>query len=451
MSAAVPQPQPAPDAAPPPPDAPKPVNLWPFLAALSAVAGLAELAFIVVNVSTLPVYLKTGLGLPSLPGIALAAFYMAEALANSPMGILADRVGRRRLMVSGALLSVGTCLITAMLRVPKGGGPGEWTVVALLLLLRVGDGLGAAMLWPAVFATVGDRVPAARQAQAMSALNITYLIGIAFGPLVGGWVNDTFGARYLATDPRRYVPSFLVAAACFGVAALISAFVAPSRSEHTRQPQEAAPEIAGAVAHAAAADESPLVAIKKALKTVPSLMVLGFLIFFGVGLIAPYVKPYFMAKFGLSESAFGMLLVYPALIIAAASLPLGRLSDRWGKSNSIHVGLGVCAVALWIILFLTHEWAVVLMGSLLGIGFILSFPAYMAYLADLTGPKERAGMIGAVRMAQGIGALLGAALSSPLYALDPNHRVLFVTASALVTLGWVLSLFYVRARAVPAV
>ena len=38
--------------------------LWPFLLGLSAVAGLAELAFIIVNVSALPVYLEFGLGLP---------------------------------------------------------------------------------------------------------------------------------------------------------------------------------------------------------------------------------------------------------------------------------------------------------------------------------------------------------------------------------------------------
>jgi DHA1 family multidrug resistance protein-like MFS transporter len=100
-------------------------------------------------------------------------------------------------------------------------------------------------------------------------------------------------------------------------------------------------------------------------------------------------------------------------------------------------------------MFMQHTWSVVLAGSLLGIGFILAFPAYMAYLADLTGPEDRAGMIGAVRMAQGIGALLGAAISSVLYTVDERHLTVFVTASVLVTLGWLLSLFSVHPRPRP--
>ncbi len=91
----------------------------------------------------------------------------------------------------------------------------------------------------------------------------------------------------------------------------------------------------------------------------------------------------------------------------------------------------------------------VALGSLLGIGFVLAFPAYMAYIADLTGPRERGGMIGAVRMAQGVGALLGAALSAPIYKLDAEHLILFCVAASLLTLGFALSLFYIRERPAP--
>jgi len=449
--------------APPPPvteppavgDAPPRHPIGPLLVALAAVAGLAELAFILVNVSALPVYLKNGLGLPNLPGIALAAFYMAEALGNSPMGTLSDRVGRRRMMVLGASLSVFTCLATAFLRVPQGAL--GYLVIGAILVLRLLDGLGAAMLWPAVFATVGDRVESSKQAQAMSALNITYLIGIALGPAVGGFVNETIGGRYALSDPRRYVPSFFVAAACFAVTALIAYFVAPTHAEHKTRPRETAPEIAAALPRRAEEEgeedgghgKASLAALKKALRDAPWLMLLGFLIFFGVGLIAPYAKTFIMDRFDIGESAFALLLLWPALIIGAVSLPIGRLADRWGKSRAIHVGLAVCAAALWTLMFMQHKWSVVLVGSLLGVGFILAFPAYMAYLADLTGPEDRAGMIGAVRMAQGIGALLGAAFSSVLLTVDERHLTVFVTASVLVTLGWLLSLFSVHPRRGP--
>jgi predicted MFS family arabinose efflux permease len=177
-----------------------PPLLWPFLLGLSAVAGLAELAFIIVNVSALPVYLEFGLGLPHLVGYSLGAFYLAEALGNSPLGVLGDRLGRRRLMVMGALISVGTCLGTAFLRVPQGGGPLAWLAIGLLILLRVLDGVGAAALWPALFASVSDRIHPRRQAQAMSVLNITYFVGIALGPFVGRAGKRHMGER--AGNPR---------------------------------------------------------------------------------------------------------------------------------------------------------------------------------------------------------------------------------------------------------
>jgi DHA1 family multidrug resistance protein-like MFS transporter len=191
-------------------------------------------------------------------------------------------------------------------------------------------------------------------------------------------------------------------------------------------------------------------AIRKAMRTVPMLMVLGFITFLGIGLIAPYVKLFAMKRFEISESTFGTLLLYPALLIAALAVPLGRLSDVWGKSRSIRAGMGMCALSLWAILLIRSEWVVVVLGSLLGIGFVLAFPAYMAYISDQSGPRERGGMIGAVRMAQGVGALLGAALSAPLYKLDPEHLILFCTAAGLLTLGFVLSLLTIRERAQPA-
>lgn len=419
------------------PEPSSPQSTRAFLIAMAAVAGLAELAFIIVNVSALPVYLAFGLGLPKLVGFSLTAFYLAEAVGNSPMGALGDRLGRRRLMVTGALISVGTCIGTAFVRVPEGGGPAVWLGIGLILTLRVLDGLGAAALWPSMFASISDRVEGKRQAQAMSALNITYLVGIALGPFVGGLVNDTFGQGRAVGDPARYVPSFFVAAACFAAAAVIAWFAAPRRSEQHHHEDEAA--------HGTFS----LSAIRKAMRLVPMLMVIGFITFLSIGLIAPYVKLFAMNRFGISESAFGTLLLWPALLIAALAVPLGRGADAWGKARSIHWGLGVCALALWLILLIEREIAVVVLGSLMGLGFVMAFPAYMAYISDLTGPRERGGMIGAVRMAQGFGALLGAALSGPLYKLDAEHLTPFVTAGVLLTLGFTLSIFYIRERPAP--
>jgi MFS family permease len=213
-----------------------------FLFALCAISFLAELGFVIVNISSLPVFLKFGLGLPNLPGIALAAYYLVEALANSPMGSLADRLGRRRLMVLGACISILTCLATSQLKNP--GGALAWGVVGLVLLLRALDGLGAAALWPNVYAAVGDRVAPERQARANTLITIAYMASIPLGLKIGGWLNDTFGATFAQNQPGRYVPSFLFAAGCFAATAALAYVVAPRKVEaHHREDATHAPGV----------------------------------------------------------------------------------------------------------------------------------------------------------------------------------------------------------------
>lgn len=454
---------PAPDAAPKP-AAPKqtrmtppPAPIWPFIAALMGVVALAELAFIIVNVSALPVYLEYGLGLPGLVGIAMGAFYVAEAAGNPLMGGLSDRHGRRRMMVLGSLVSMFTCAATAGIAFldsslhvagTKLTGAPLFGIVAAILALRVLDGMAAAMLWPAVYASVGDRIDEKRQGQALSSLNITYLIGIATGPYIGGFANDTLGAAFLREDARRYVPSFFLGAACFLISAVLAGLFAPRKAktplpEQQHHTEEAHDTTVGEIAVSA---HPPVgwATVKRNLRKAPVLMLLGFLVFAGVGLLAPHAKTYCMDRFDLSETRFGQLLLWPALIIGALSPFLGKLTDYWGKPNSIHVGTGLCAASLWLLLFLQGETSVVVLGTLLGIGFVLAFPAYMAYINDMSDPNERGGLIGAVRMSQGIGACAGAVLASPLYTADPQHLALFCTTGALLTASFLLSLFYIR-------
>jgi MFS family permease len=68
----------------------------------------------------------------------------------------------------------------------------------------------------------------------------------------------------------------------------------------------------------------------------------------------------------------------------------------------------------------------------------------MAYIADSAGERERGGVIGAVRMAQGFGAMLGTAVSPLVYKLDAEHLILFYLAATLLSLAALLSLLYVR-------
>lgn len=386
-------------------------------------AGFAELGYVTLNISAMPVYLREAVGLGEATITAVGSvFLLTEAIFRAPMGMLSDQIGRRRLIVLGPLLTVFTSLATLLASHPLH-----------FIALRAIDGLGAAMLWPAVYAAIGDAVPPHKRAWAMSFLNMTYMSGVALGPLAGGLANDLTGAKQA---------SFYLTACLFAIAAFIAWRFYPKDGRPRRaNPDESAERI------------SPR-ALLNALRIAPGHMLLAFVVFFGIGLIMLLVKLYAMDEFGVSETVFGMGLIAPALAIAGLSLPLGRLADRLGRTRSIRWGLSLAAVVLGSVVAPSKPpiaWVLVAAG-LGAISFVLTFAAWMAELSEID-PARRGVILGAAGTAQGIGSILGALLGGYLYehvpltlgeVQIPSHRTPFIGSALMLSLGALLSWFVLK-------
>ncbi|GIV09282.1 MAG: MFS transporter [Fimbriimonadales bacterium] len=386
-------------------------------------AGFAELGYVTLNISAMPVYLRQSVGLGEATITAVGSvFLLTEAIFRAPMGMLSDQIGRRRLIVLGPLLTVFTSLATLLASHPLH-----------FITLRAVDGLGAAMLWPSVYAAIGDAVPHHKRAWAMSFLNMTYMSGIALGPLAGGLANDLTGAKQA---------SFYLTACLFAVATFIAwRFYPKDGRPRGSNPDETAERI------------SPH-ALLNALRIAPGHMLLAFVVFFGIGLIMLLVKLYAMDEFGVSETMFGVGLVVPALAIAGLSVPLGRLADRLGRMRSIRWGLSLAAIVLWSVVAPSKPPIVwVLFAAGLGaISFVLTFAAWMAELSEID-PARRGVILGAAGTAQGVGSILGALLGGFLYehvpltlgeVQIPAHRTPFIGCALMLSLGALLSWFVLK-------
>jgi DHA1 family multidrug resistance protein-like MFS transporter len=368
-----------------------------------------------------------------LVGLFTATVLFSQAVLNGPMGVLADRIGHRRMVVLGPILS----LIAAVATLAVGKESGAAAIVTMFVL-RILDGVAAAMLWPALYAIIGDRVQSDQQSGAMGILNATYMIGLALGPFVGGLLNDLLGARYSDTDPHRYAPSLLAAGAFFAIAAVIAYFVAPRR-EQEKHAHDTTTDAAHGHGSAASVQD-----ILLALKRVPMLLGLSFLIFLAVGLMGPNVKLYSQAEMGMSETKFGAFLLVPALFLAVAAVPVGRLGDKWGKARSVQIGLALCALSLGALVLIPHEVALIILGTLIGIGYVLAFPSYLAYISETAGAGARASLTGAALAAQGVGMGVGSVIASPLF--KQSHKLPFTVAAILLAVCVVLSFPALRAK-----
>ena len=400
-----------------------PVNFHRLLLGIVFVAAFAELSFAVVNTSAMPVYIKS-LKIPDYAywvSAAGVAFILVEGLLKSPFGLLGDRVGRKVMICVGPTISIVTALLTPFVHRP-----------IPLVLLRVIDGIGAAALWPAAFSFIGDHVPEERRAQAMSMFNLAYMLGIALGPVIGGKVDVYF---------HSVTASFFLAAVLFSITSVLAFFVLPNIKP-----------LAHGKAGSGEGGFDP-VAFKRMLAAMPMTLLMIFTVFLGVGFVMLFVKLFVMDRFQIKEDQFGYLLLGPALVVALVSVPLGGLGDKIGKALAVKIGIGICAVSMWALMFHFTQLTLIIGGSIIGVGFVIAFPAWMAMITADCDPRQRGAVVGAVGTAQGIGAITGASCSGFLYQHAPiafaginipKHGLPFVGCAIMLSLSWVLAIATIR-------
>ncbi len=115
-------------------------------------------------------------------GLMASAFMVAQLVFQFPAGALADRFGRARPILAGLLIE-GAATVAFV-----------WAdSTVALIALRLVQGLGLSLIYPAVRALIADLTPLERRGEAFAAfwgmLNIGWLLGPAIGGLAAGLVG----------------------------------------------------------------------------------------------------------------------------------------------------------------------------------------------------------------------------------------------------------------------
>lgn len=415
-----------------------PLTRRPFFRRLLVLALLAEIGYAVLNLSAMPVYLafdrKFDAGVVAM---VLTAFLLCEAVFKGPMGQLADRYGRRTFILLGPALPMVTAILTIF--VPHNWG---YTETFLLVLLRCIDGVGAAMIWPALFALVTERVDAHERQHAMSLVNMMYLAGIALAMPIGGAANDLLGPHMSHLGGARSPSLYLASALFLAVLLLGYRWLQADRPERL----EATPK------------RSPLEALRgewghlvDSWRRIPNFLILAVVTFMGTGFPFAIVKLFAKEQFGMSESQFGLLVLPAVGALLLLSVAMSRLGQRIGTARAVHLGLGLCAggmllIALGAFAPALRSGVVVALGAIpVGVGFLLALPAWYTAVSEID-PQRRAANIGAVMTAQGLGAIFGAPLGGVFYerfqalGADFGRYSPFIGCAICLLAAWLLSL-----------
>jgi MFS transporter, DHA1 family, multidrug resistance protein len=117
-----------------------------------------------------------------LLGVAVGGYALSKIIFSPIMGSLADRFGRRQLVITSLLVYLlASCsyLVTQNL--------------VVVVCLRLLQGAGCAMFRPVLQALVAEHTTAERRATVLGTFDISFYAALSTGPIVGGLTMDTWG------------------------------------------------------------------------------------------------------------------------------------------------------------------------------------------------------------------------------------------------------------------
>jgi DHA2 family multidrug resistance protein len=153
-----------------------------YLVALVAALGLIPVVLdtTIVTVALTPIRNDLNTDVNTVQWI-VTGFFLASAAVVAVGGYLANRFGRKRMFILGiAVFTLGSVLC--------GVSPG----IGWLIAFRVLQGIGGGILLPIGPALAFDSFKQEERARASAVVAVPVLLAPVFGPILGGWLNDTF-------------------------------------------------------------------------------------------------------------------------------------------------------------------------------------------------------------------------------------------------------------------
>ena len=317
----------------------------------------------------------------------LVAFGATKAVTNLVAGALADRYGRKPVLVAGWL--VGLPVPFVIIAAP------EWSwVVAANVLLGVNQGL----TWSTTVLMKVDLVGPARRGLALGINEASGYLAVAFTAYATGLIAQSAGLR-----PAPFFLGIAVAGLGLGVSAL---FVRETHGHALAEASEGASSGAGSprsgwlrLAWQATVRDPSLSAASQA----------GLVNNLNDGL-AWGLMPIVWSAAGLDLAQVGLLAAaYPATW-GIVQVVTGDLSDRIGRKPLIVTGMLVQAGAIAAMAALTGMAPWLFAAVALGLGTAMVYPTLLAVVADVADPRQRGAVNGVYRFWRDLGFAVGAVL-----------------------------------------
>ncbi|HVZ56594.1 MAG TPA: MFS transporter [Chitinophagaceae bacterium] len=311
----------------------------------------------------------------------IIVFGITKAITNYYTGALANRFGRRNLLITGWL--VGLPIPLLLIYAPSW----SWVIAANVLL-----GINQGLTWSSTVVMKIDLVGEKQRGLAMGLNEFAGYVAVALVAFLTGWIAGRYGVR-----PYPFYTGILLAV--LGLAGSI--FLIRDTKHHVSK-------------------ESNLSALPR-LKNIfwdttwknrnlGSVTQAGLVNNLNDGM-AWGILPILLAQKGFTLGQIGAVTaVYPA-VWGLGQLVTGAMADRYCKRDMLYSGMFLQAVALLYLLGASTLLQFVSLSVILGWGTAMVYPTFLATVAENTHPMDRAKSIGIFRLWRDLGYAIGAILT----------------------------------------
>lgn len=278
---------------------------------------MASFGFSVI-LPILPFY-ALSLGLkPFELGMLTATFAVMNLLFAPIMGKLADRFGRKNIMIIGMSGFVIAYLIFA-----------TGTTIESAFIARAIEGISAGAIFPSCISLLSDFTTEKQRGKAMGLMGMSWSLGFIIGPAFGG-----IAAAISVKD------AFLLSAllATFNVASINFQIKEPAEKKESK---DLATKEMNLVEHL----KSPLL----------FLFISSFMIMFMIGGMDATLAMYTGEILGFSSPQVGLIFTYIGVLIMIMQFLSGGLVNRYGELNLIRAGLVISGLGFFLLSF-TSDW-----------------------------------------------------------------------------------------------
>ena len=352
--------------------------------------------------------------------------------------------------------------------------------IALLILFRAIQGLGASMVFATGPAILTQTFPASQRGKVLGLQVLMVYLGGLTGPMLGGWLTDVFtwravfyinvpiglaalvlSAKFVPwVKPAKTTESFDFPGAALFLATFSLLLIALNQghtygwtSFYIVRMFVAAALLMAVFVLVESRTRSPLLDLglfrAPAFSLSAASSICNYLATFSVGFLMPF---FLIQGHGLSSSSAGMLITVQPLMMVVTAPTAGAISDRVGTRWPAMLGMALLAVAMYLLSRLGPASSLVYIGTAIGMTGLGTGCFVAPNTSTMMGsaPKNRQGIAaGVMATSRNIGMILGVGISGAIFttfirahtqaAFFSGIRTSFLVACAVSCVGFFAS------------